>query len=265
MLMMKCWLAQFLLYSGIDLIAPVLLERHIHKESICRPDDYKLRKGKMSTLPKLSKTIEKNLEQSFRELSMVEGNLLSTSKEAKTIYVTSCRESEGKSITALAMAYALADNGKTRVLLIDGNASSPKLHDFFNVDRGPGLLEVLHAGLSTNTAIKKTAYNNLAIMLYGSPSLDGELYIEKEMIEPKLYDLEQQFDYVIVDGESLSGSSRATLIAEQFDGVVVTVQCGKTKWEVVQLALSRLERIKAKVLGVVLNRRQYYIPKLFYS
>jgi len=42
------------------------------------------------------------------------------------------------------------------------------------------------------------------------------------------------------------------------------VECEKTKWEVVQLAQGKLKQAGVQHIGVVLNKRKYYLPSSVY-
>ena len=104
---------------------------------------------------KLSRKNEKLITDNVKELSMVEGNLMSAIEAQKakraqrkdsdtqegpsepqslSIYITSCFNLEGKTTSALSMAYALTINKMKRVLLVDGNPRSPRLHEHFDID-----------------------------------------------------------------------------------------------------------------------------------
>jgi Mrp family chromosome partitioning ATPase len=49
------------------------------------------------------------------------------------------------------------------------------------------------------------------------------------------------------------------------DGVVMVVQAGKTKREVVQRSMDAIARYEGNILGVILNRKKYYIPGFLYK
>jgi hypothetical protein len=42
-------------------------------------------------------------------------------------------------------------------------------------------------------------------------------------------------------------------------------ECEKTKWEILDLAKAKITNVNGKILGVVLNKRQYYIPAGLYG
>ncbi len=215
------------------------------------------------TVPRLPEMFLRHLSRNSRELSMIEANMLSHNKEARTFYVTSCFDGEGKTTAAIQMAWGLAHDALARVLLVDWNPKSPRLADAFGVSPGSGLMEYLHQeGLDPEPYILQTAYENLSIMLLGQSGNGTRL--QRDMLYDKLTCLAQLYEYVIYDGHSLMGTS-SVILASLFDGVVLVVEAEKTKWEVVQQARERINRINGAISGVVLNRRKYYIPRFLYG
>ena len=77
--------------------------------------------------------------------------------------------------------------------------------------------------------------------------------------------LRSRFDYVFFDTGPVLNSSDVALMARHFDGVIVVVECERTKWEVLELAKAKIVNVNGKILGVVLNKRQYYIPAGLYG
>jgi Mrp family chromosome partitioning ATPase len=69
---------------------------------------------------------------------------------------------------------------------------------------------------------------------------------------------------VLVDAPPIVGSPEAPPMAAIVDGVVLVVKSGKTKREVVQRSLDMIAQFDGNVLGVVLNRKKYYIPDFIY-
>jgi len=55
------------------------------------------------------------------------------------------------------------------------------------------------------------------------------------------------------------------LLAGQVDGVVLVAECEQTKWEILALCKEKLGRLGGQVLGVILNKRQFYIPGALYG
>lgn len=75
-------------------------------------------------------------------------------------------------------------------------------------------------------------------------------------------DLRSQFDTIIFDLPALSRTRLPLVIAPYLDGVILVVQAEATREPVVKNLIKGLNR--AKVLGCVMNKRQYHIPKMLY-
>jgi Mrp family chromosome partitioning ATPase len=73
------------------------------------------------------------------------------------------------------------------------------------------------------------------------------------------------YDTVVIDAPPVISAPETPPMAGFVDGVVLVVQAGKTKREVVLRALQSLANFKGRVLGVVLNRKRYYIPEFIYK
>ena len=211
----------------------------------------------------------KHLKKYQLELSMVGANCFSADNKARSFYVTSSFNGEGKTTTAISMAYALSMENNAEVLLIDGSIDSPKLHQRFRTNRSPGLSESLYGDSSLEDIIKKTTHNKLSLITCGliRPRNDPTKFspLGNEKLNELLTKALIQFDYVVFDGHSLLNSARTVNIAHHFDGMILVVECERTKWEVVQMASDKALSIGANVLAVVLNRRKYYIPKFLYD
>lgn len=221
----------------------------------------------MDEVGTLKGDVKSLLMANVKEFSAVEGNLLSVArgKEVKTIFITSCNPLEGKTVSAISMAYALATEANARVLLIDGNLHSPKIHELFGVDPAPGLSDLVLSKFDYNDVIRKTGIESLIIMPCGADSINKIDVFESGMLKVKLDSLKQRFDYTIFDGHAVFGSSDPTHIAKFFDGIIFVVECEKTKWEVVQQAKEKILNAGGNILGVVLNKRKYYIPQKLYG
>jgi capsular exopolysaccharide synthesis family protein len=215
----------------------------------------------------LNESLKLSIFKNLKELSTVEGNIASiaANREIKTILVTSCSPQEGKTTAAISMAAALSIEANAKVVLVEGNMSSPKIHEHFTINAAPGLSELLTSRASLNEIMRKTEFPNLMIIAGGSAIAKKFDVFETERFQEGLNSLKQSFDYIIVDGQSVSGSSDVSNISKYFDGVVFVVECEKTRWEVMQESKEKIKGVGGKILGVVLNKRVYYIPQKIYG
>ncbi|MDO3386839.1 CpsD/CapB family tyrosine-protein kinase [Gilvimarinus sp. SDUM040013] len=213
----------------------------------------------------LSKHTERQLERNRRELGMIRGNLASAADNPRLIYVSSCFDGEGKTTCSLNAAYGLSVAGAGRVLLVDGNTNHPRLHELFSCPSTPGLVDVLDGKVELEQALVATRYSELDFLAIGDSLSAGPNIVSSERMKSFLDTAKPLYDYIIVDGASIFSSSEATQMAPLFDGMILTVACEQTKWEVVQSAEDKVRNAEGKLLGVALNKRKFHIPKRIYK
>jgi len=215
----------------------------------------------------LSNKLKRIISGNQVDLYGLKGNILSAAKgkEVKTIFITSSRHSEGKTTAAIAIAHSLATAGNSKVLLVDANLRAPKVHELFEVQNAPGLTDLLLSRAGEDEALKSTEYERLTVLPCGSGGQEAGGALRPETLASGLASLTSKFDYVVCDGDSVLGSSDAAIVAKHFDGVMFVIECEKTKWEVLSVAKEKLLNVGGIVLGVVMNKRRYYIPRGLYA
>ncbi|MDI3325746.1 CpsD/CapB family tyrosine-protein kinase [Pontibacterium granulatum] len=209
----------------------------------------------------LNSKAERQLNANSRELSMIEGNL----GHAQTLFVTSCFDGEGKTTAALNAAFGLAVGGAERVLLVDGNLTKSRMHEIFSTSAGPGLSDVLAGKIAIEDTLHPTNYKGLDFMAAGTAQNELGNNIPPARMSAFLDIIKDAYDYVVIDGTSIFNSSGPTRMAPLFDGLILVAACEQTKWEVVQSAEDKIRNSGGNILGVVLNKRKFYIPKKIYQ
>src|SRR5206468_2585939 len=86
--------------------------------------------------------------------------------KAKTILVTSARPGEGKTSTAANLAVALAQAGRS-VVLVSADLRNPRIHAVFGIGNEQGLGQVLEGTLPLDEAIVETDLPDLHILPSG--------------------------------------------------------------------------------------------------
>lgn len=214
---------------------------------------------------RLTRKYEQMLNRNLREISNVEANILSSSKSSKKIYITSCNRDSNRDMASFQLAYGLSMNKNSKVVLVDSNPESPGLHRLFGSKSNIGLMDILSHKAAPNDVLQALDYNNLFFIPYGAQSEDDGHLLRSESFGKLLEKLSNTFDFVVFVGSSILGSSHASRLAEKFDGSIIVVDCESTKWEVLQMAKEKITHAGSKVLGVVLNKRKFYIPRFLYG
>ena len=77
-------------------------------------------------------------------------------------------------------------------------------------------------------------------------------------------DLRQRFRFVLIDSAPIVPFLDGCILASVVDAVVFVVESDRTRSEVVDHAIENLRSRGAKILGIVLNKRVFYIPNYIY-
>lgn len=180
---------------------------------------------------------------------------MAVDREIQAILVTSATQGEGKSTTSSNLAVAYAQQGK-KVLIIDTDMRRPTVHYTFKVANGLGLSSLLTRQAEKDKAILPTKIENLSILTAGPiPPNPAELLSSRAM-EHLVAQLREDFDVIIFDAPPLLQVADSRITSKLTDGVVLVVGCTTSDRQRVLKAKEQLELAEAKILGVVLNRRE---------
>lgn len=170
----------------------------------------------------------------------------------KTILITSAEMGEGKTIVSTNLALSLSQSEK-KVLLIDVDLRRPNIHETLEIPNQPGLTDVFRERLNIFDIIRTWKDRHVAIITAGSiPPNPTELLGSKRM-DQTLDSLRDVLDIIILDGPPFMVSDAAVLAAK-VDGVVLVIQPGQTREDMVRAMKEQLSRAGARVVGVILNR-----------
>ena len=208
------------------------------------------------------------------EYSRLKINILSANPDAKvkTLLFSSPTGGEGASTVLTDFAILLAGQGE-KVLLVDANFRFPSLHERFRLGSENGLVELLLRKSTLQQVIKETGVRNLSVITSGmadrGPStVDDGLFDPSNLsnaLDPYLEKMKEEMDWVLFDAPPVNHFDEGLVLSGKVDGVVMVLQAEKTRWEVAQSAKKRLEDSGGRILGVVLNKRRFYIPKWLYK
>ncbi len=185
--------------------------------------------------------------------------------ECRTVMFVASVSGEGTSLVAREFAASLAAQGEVETLLVDANLRKPSLHDFFRTPRDPGLADHILGNAPLSDCLKGIGVPRLTLLTAGRPVVSPPRVLGHPRMEGMLTELRRRFSCVVFDVPSVLSYSEGVSLSRGVDGVVVVIRSGRTKRELIQHALHLLDGAGAKVLGTVLNRRRFYIPRFLYE
>ncbi|MEO8097089.1 MAG: polysaccharide biosynthesis tyrosine autokinase [Acidobacteriota bacterium] len=189
--------------------------------------------------------------------------LSSFDRRYRSLLVTSAAPGEGKTTTAAHLAAAHAEQG-LRTLLIDGDLRRPSVHRNFNLPSSVGLSNVLLGEMPWRDALLKVdSVPGLDVLPAGPPSRRAGDLVGRGMVE-LLEAAAGEYDLVVLDGPPLLGFAEPLQMATAVDGVIVVARAGQTSRKAVAMVLATLNRLRAKVVGLVLNEVHKELSDSYY-
>jgi len=171
----------------------------------------------------------------------------------RSIMLTSATPSEGKSTVAAHLAIANADRGK-KTLLVDGDLRRPSLHSKFGLNPSAGLSSVLNGEVRWQEVVLPIEGNPNLFFLPSGPGSHRAADLVGPRLSPLLDEFGKEYDLVILDSPPLLGFAECLQMATAADGVLIVSLAGQTKRKSVAAVVSTLHRLRANILGVVLNQ-----------
>src|SRR5882724_1006369 len=172
--------------------------------------------------------------------------------QMRAFVITSAGIGEGKTLTALNLAWLLAQSEGIRALIIDSDLRHPCAADYLGIDAPVGLAEVLSGQARFEDAIIRVNPAGLYLLPGGGQRDDVAELLGGPTYARLLTDARRMFDYVIIDAPPLGIFTDANVLINRADGALLVVRAGKTRYSAVDKLLEHLPR--ERVLGVVLNQ-----------
>ena len=173
-------------------------------------------------------------------------------EQMRSFVITSAGMGEGKTLTALNLAWLLAQTEGVRALVIDSDLRQPCATDYLAIDAPLGLSEVLGGELSLRDAIVRLDPAGLYLLPGGKARDDVAELLSGPTFARVIAECRRMFDFIIIDAPPLGIFTDANVLIDRADGALLVVRAGKTRYAMVDKLLQQLPR--ERMLGVVLNR-----------
>jgi capsular exopolysaccharide synthesis family protein len=178
--------------------------------------------------------------------------LSSADQPMKTIIVTSAVPGEGKTVSVANLGITLAQSGKT-VLIVDADLRKPRQHRVFNVKNTFGLTSYLTDSIELRKVVKTTAVPNLCLINAGPVPPNPAELLGSEKMAAFIELLRDKCDYILFDMPPMLEISDALILGARVDGMILVIHGDKTSREALRKAREKLDLLKVRTLGVIIN------------
>jgi len=169
-----------------------------------------------------------------------------------SVTVTSPGPGDGKSFVSANLALSFAESG-LRVLLIDGDLRRGTLHNTFNAEQQPGLLEYLDGTALLPEVLRASSHNNLTVLPSGRRARRAPELLTGPRLTQLIAQLGLEYDVIIVDSPPLGAGADAYSLGIATENLVMVLRAGVTDRKLGAAKMRVLETLPIRVLGGILN------------
>lgn len=170
----------------------------------------------------------------------------------RAILITSSGPNEGKTTVTCNLGVVLAQSNK-KVLIVGCDLRRPTLHKIFNVNDYVGVTNVLINDMDPSELAQETEVPGLSILTSGPIPPNPSELVGSQRMKSLITRALEKFDYVLLDSPPINIVTDPIVLSMLVDGVIIVVKSGSTHYEYAREAQVKLEKVGAKIIGVVLN------------
>lgn len=221
------------------------------------------------SVPELSLQTTKNLREIHLSSEMArlhhQVEFLLANKSNKLIQFMGFRRQEGVSTIVREFAKVAVERHNKSVLILDATYQDPSRRININFMCEYGWLDLIEEGHLIDKAFFKIDDSNL----YFAP-----ISVQASLISPvkdlsmtvDLWDkLKERFDLILIDSSSDADTAESISISGNVDGVVLVLEAEKTRRQSVLSIKNRILSNGGTILGVIFNKRKFYIPEFIFK
>lgn len=170
----------------------------------------------------------------------------------QVLVVTSTVSGEGKSTTALNLAFALGGLGN--VLLIDADLRRPSLAKNLGLDsNSKGLTDLVQGTDKVSECIHHVSGDIHVLPAGSTPPSDPLVALASERFSELIKKVSTAYDTVIIDSAPIELVSDAQVLATHASGLIYIIKAGVTPYHAIRQGINSLTQRDIPILGIVLN------------
>lgn len=202
------------------------------------------------------------VSESYRRLH---NNIIYADPDQKiqTIAITSPKKSEGKSTVSINLAVALAEAGKS-VLLLDLDFRRPNLHRLTGEERERGMIEYFYDDMTLEEVIKSTAAPGVDLITSGRRIQNPSAVVQSEKMKNLLEILKTRYDHIVMDTAPYGVVTDGAVMMKRADGIVLISKFNDTRLNEMIHTVENLNHIQGRILGAVITNYHHRSSSDYY-
>lgn len=180
-------------------------------------------------------------------------------KNGNMVMITSALPGEGKTYTTLNLAFSIAMELDSTVLLVDGDIITASLSAQLGVENQPGLMELLdpNQDFELPDVLISTDLPRMKILPAGRLVKNPTELLSSVKMQALVDELATRYSnrIVLFDAPPLLATTEASSLMDHMGQILFVVEAGKTSNESITSAIEKIDQ--EKVIGIVLNKSRY--------
>jgi protein-tyrosine kinase len=191
--------------------------------------------------------------EAFRAIrSQLMMRVFAANEPKRALAVVSADPGDGKTYFTANLGIALAQLGG-RVLVVDADLRSPRLHTLFDVPNTTGLSGILSSRQEDNVIFQVTDMPSLYVMPVGVTPPNPLELIERPAFRLLMGELLRKFDHVLVDTPAATLGSDATVIAAKCGAAIAIARKNRSRVNTLNDLVATVSASTPKFAGVIVN------------
>jgi protein-tyrosine kinase len=183
----------------------------------------------------------------------------------KVILFLGAKGGEGASTVVSSLARVAAERLDRKVAVLDADTLHPTQHRLFGVSPVVGWDDVLRGTEPAEKAFYRTNGNEVWVVPVSSARAGTVQVIDAPGMEVLFGALRERFDLVLIDCAPATVFPDSIALSRKTDGVVLVIEAESTRRPVAETVHQQITNTGGRVIGIVFNKRRYYIPEFIYQ
>ena len=174
----------------------------------------------------------------------------------RTVMITSVLPGEGKTLTAINLAFAMSREHQKTVVLVDCDLRNQSVHRYLGIDSRRGLAEYLLDDVPLKDIMMWPGIEKLTLISGGRRVVDAAEILGSPKMQALVAEMKDRYPdrYVFFDFPPVLTGADAMAFTPFVDCVLLVVEAGRTSARDVKKALRLIPG--EKLLGFVLNKQK---------